>query len=408
MHNVYRTIFAAGFLVLFLSIAPSALRGMLPTLDERHGVAHTLQETIKRAAQQYKTRGALQYQQRHTERTLEEQRERFEELSLHEPEVARQLLHFEQVFSKAESAFGFDPRNREDLAAFAREARASLSRVMRSAYTDDVDTHALLALLNPHQALDAVLTTGDSVSHWISVLRSLSSLQEAIDVYANLEGLHTDMALEIAKLEENISLSENALSRSGGQIEENRRIMAEVHSSVLRLQSELARIDARLREKAMRALIEKGLAPPVDTKDPETWKSFTPTFSWPAYGTISAGFHDAGYVRVFGVAHEGVDIVVPQESPVFSAADGIVFLVRDGGETGYTYVLIGHRGGYATLYGHLSSVSIQPGQEVTAGQQIGLSGGQPGTYGAGPMTTGAHLHFEVIQGGKNVDPMSVL
>jgi murein DD-endopeptidase MepM/ murein hydrolase activator NlpD len=108
------------------------------------------------------------------------------------------------------------------------------------------------------------------------------------------------------------------------------------------------------------------------------------------------------------VPHYGIDIVVGENTPVRSAAEGVVFLVRDGGDTGYTYVLIGHRGGMATLYGHLRLVNVATGQDVSAGQVIGLSGGKPGTPGAGPLTTAPHLHFEVIQNGSNVDPRTVL
>ena len=114
------------------------------------------------------------------------------------------------------------------------------------------------------------------------------------------------------------------------------------------------------------------------------------------------------YRGFFGVDHQGVDIVVPQGTPVRAAADGVVFLARDGGQTGYSYVLVGHRGGTATLYGHLSQISVVTGQDINHGQVLGLSGGTPGTYGAGPMTTGAHLHLEVIQKGTHVDPLLLL
>ncbi len=106
--------------------------------------------------------------------------------------------------------------------------------------------------------------------------------------------------------------------------------------------------------------------------------------------------------------HQGIDIGVPQGTDVMAAADGVVFLARDGGATGFSYILIGHRDGYATLYGHLSSFAVATGQDVRRGQLIGESGGQPGTHGAGPMTTGAHLHFEMLKNGVHVDPLTVL
>jgi murein DD-endopeptidase MepM/ murein hydrolase activator NlpD len=170
----------------------------------------------------------------------------------------------------------------------------------------------------------------------------------------------------------------------------------------------LQRIDARLRARTERDLISKGLlgAKPGERSDGRVRGKTS--FVWPLTGRISAGFYDEGYKRYFGVAHKGIDIVTRQGTPVFASSDGIVFLARYGGATGYSYVLLGHTNGYATLYGHLSAINITTGQLVSAGQQLGSSGGTPGTNGAGPMTTGAHLHFEVIQEGRHVNPLSVL
>jgi murein DD-endopeptidase MepM/ murein hydrolase activator NlpD len=202
----------------------------------------------------------------------------------------------------------------------------------------------------------------------------------------------------------NMTEAEHSMALSEERIARNREIMAEVHAQVLRLQGELARIDARLREKAERDLIRLGL---LDTGVAQHGSTGT-QFNWPVYGSVSAGFHNSAYQKNFGVPHEGADIVVAQGTPVASAADGVVFTVRDGGATGYSYILIGHRDGYATLYGHLSVLSVKAGQEVSKGAIIGLSGGTPGTRGAGPMTTGPHLHFELIKGGVNIDPLGVL
>ncbi len=132
------------------------------------------------------------------------------------------------------------------------------------------------------------------------------------------------------------------------------------------------------------------------------------SFLWPVIGPITAYFFDPTYAKVFGVPHRAIDIAVPQGTPVKAAASGVVYHVKLGGATGYTYVLLGHLNGYASLYGHLSSVSVKEGSIVNAGQIIGYSGGKPGTAGAGKMTTGSHLHFEIMRGSERVDPRTLL
>lgn len=133
-----------------------------------------------------------------------------------------------------------------------------------------------------------------------------------------------------------------------------------------------------------------------------------PLFLWPVNGVITAGYFDISYEAVFGVPHRAIDIAVPQATPVRSISDGVVFAYKDGGKTGYSYVLIGHRNGYASLYGHVSTAFVKAGDRVSAGQMIALSGGKPGTHGAGYMTTGAHLHLEITKDGAHVNPTSVL
>jgi murein DD-endopeptidase MepM/ murein hydrolase activator NlpD len=198
-----------------------------------------------------------------------------------------------------------------------------------------------------------------------------------------------------------------SLQLSDAELQEIQRETAEVQSEVLKMQGELAQIDARLKVRAERALIQKGLL----SDRPDRFKQQSAAggrFAWPAHGPVSAGFHDAAYQKFFRVPHQGMDIVVPQGTPVSSAADGVVFLARDGGATGFSYILIGHRDGYATLYGHLSSFAVHTGDYVTQGQIIGYSGGRPGTHGAGPMTTAAHLHFEMLQYGTHLNPRPML
>lgn len=126
----------------------------------------------------------------------------------------------------------------------------------------------------------------------------------------------------------------------------------------------------------------------------------------PALG-LSALFQDESYRKALGVVHNAVDIRIVQGSKVRAAADGVISKVADNGFA-YSYIIIAHPDRMLTLYGHLSEILVEEGQIVRQGQVIGLSGGIPGTKGAGWLTTGAHLHFEVFKNFVHVDPLDFL
>src|SRR3989344_915614 len=130
--------------------------------------------------------------------------------------------------------------------------------------------------------------------------------------------------------------------------------------------------------------------------------------SWPVEPVdgLSAGFMDNEYEMLFGLPHQGIDIPTEQGTEIRSPADGVVEQVVDNG-LGYSYLIMRHQG-VVTLYGHASAFLVSEGATVTAGQTIALSGGQPGSRGAGALTTGPHLHFEVIRNGEHIDPLSLL
>ncbi len=131
--------------------------------------------------------------------------------------------------------------------------------------------------------------------------------------------------------------------------------------------------------------------------------------AWPVppNSGISAFFHDESYKKALGVQHNAVDIRITHGSKVVAAADGIVTKVADNGMA-YSYIIIAHPDNLVTLYGHMSEMMVNDGELVRQGQIIGLSGGTPGTKGAGWLTTGAHLHFEVFKNFQHVDPLDYL
>jgi murein DD-endopeptidase MepM/ murein hydrolase activator NlpD len=131
-------------------------------------------------------------------------------------------------------------------------------------------------------------------------------------------------------------------------------------------------------------------------------------FVWPVDGDITYGFHDPDYPYADYFEHSGVDIEADQGTELLAAADGTVINAYNGGVSGYSYITIKHSDSLKTSYGHVSAIYVSVGERVAQGQIIGLTGGEPGTSGAGAYSNGPHLHFEVLVNNINVDPEDYL
>ena len=98
--------------------------------------------------------------------------------------------------------------------------------------------------------------------------------------------------------------------------------------------------------------------------------------------------------------HKGVDWATATGTPVYASSGGVV--AKAGWGRGYGYVVyINHPDGRQTRYGHLSRVLVSAGQSVSQGQRIALSGNTG-------VSTGPHLHFEILIGGSQVNPLNYL
>lgn len=404
------------------------------TIREKLNAENALHKAVESAKTSYRTRLGLTSKRSWNTRVVEESRKKLREIAKKKREVRLRLaaVHTEiqAMRNDASSLVADQERTRrlfqEELDRFLEFTRALQTRQVASTSTGpaigggivrrfmrgslgdrvaiNLRDHALLAA---REQLILDLRQAEDTSE-LSFERLHTAAGEKAVELVDLETEHRKLQKEYLAMLDTLDSAKQTVDLSESQIQQIKDIVADVHEQVLKLQGELARIDARLQAKAERDLIEKGLRAPRPGSRSDGRIRSAQVFSWPAFGPISAGFHNERYHAFFGVPHEGIDIVIPQSSTVYAAAEGIVFLVRDGGQDGYTYVLIGHRDGYATLYGHLSAVTVEAGDELYKGEAIGLSGGTPGTHGAGPMTTGAHLHFEVIHRGVHIDPREVL
>jgi murein DD-endopeptidase MepM/ murein hydrolase activator NlpD len=120
----------------------------------------------------------------------------------------------------------------------------------------------------------------------------------------------------------------------------------------------------------------------------------------PVHGHLTSGFGDRfhpilGYERF----HAGVDLGAAPGTPIVAAADGKVLSAGWAGGYGQA-VAIAHAGGIETKYGHMSRIAAHAGELVRRGEVIGY-------VGSTGLSTGPHLHFEVMKNGQPVNPLSV-
>jgi len=123
---------------------------------------------------------------------------------------------------------------------------------------------------------------------------------------------------------------------------------------------------------------------------------------WPVDGPIASGFGPRAIEGSYEY-HPGIDIAVPEGTPIRAALSGTVaFTEPEASSGGYgNYTCIDHGGGLSTCYAHQSAFAVSPGEAVQQGEVIGYSGCTG--YCLGP-----HVHFEVRINGEVVDPLGYL
>ena len=194
---------------------------------------------------------------------------------------------------------------------------------------------------------------------------------------------------ELARLNDLYSQSKKALKALEDKKAAYERDVEAYERDQKKLQSEIERV---IREKA-RAEYIGDLEPG--------------TFLWPVPGHYNVS---SGYGARWGTTHRGIDIPAPQGTQITAANSGQVIFVNNtcthnyyktkscGCGSGFgNYCIIDHGGGYTTVYGHATHISVSVGQMVKTGDVIG-------TIGSTGDAQGFHLHFETRIGTDRVDP----
>lgn len=122
-----------------------------------------------------------------------------------------------------------------------------------------------------------------------------------------------------------------------------------------------------------------------------------PTFRWPVRGRVITAYG----ARTNGKSNDGINVAVPEGTPVKAAEDGVVAYAGNELKGYGNLVLVRHSNGYVTAYAHASDVLVKRGDSIKRGQVIAKSG-QSGEAGS------PQLHFEIRKGSTPVDPLNFL
>ncbi|WP_458760935.1 peptidoglycan DD-metalloendopeptidase family protein [Afipia sp. TerB] len=122
-----------------------------------------------------------------------------------------------------------------------------------------------------------------------------------------------------------------------------------------------------------------------------------PSFRWPVRGRVIAAYG----AKTNGKQNDGINVAVPEGTPVKAAEDGVVAYAGNELKGYGNLVLVRHSNGYVTAYAHASELMVKRGDTIKRGQVIAKSG-QSGEVGS------PQLHFEIRKGSSPVDPLQFL
>lgn len=267
----------------------------------------------------------------------------------------------------------------------------------------------------------SVLFKADSFS---DLLSRLSDVQEVMNYDQNVldslrrlrSGIEAKQAYQ-EQLKEEAEEAKADLQSAKASLDNQRK---EANAIVVQLQSDMAAQEKLLKEKENE---EAKIQQEIKKKEKEladrlareaaaaggsssstTWTATTGGYIWPESVskkiTSPMGSRNTG-IPGASTNHKGVDIGgVGTTTTVVAAKAGTVIISKYSSSYG-NYVVISHGPGNTTLYAHMSSRSVSEGATVSQGQAIGVTGNTG-------ISRGAHLHYEITEGGSRVNPLNYL
>ena len=201
-----------------------------------------------------------------------------------------------------------------------------------------------------------------------------------------------ELAAKEAELERTRVQLEQRQAELDGLRDQKASALASIKDHVHELEGDISGLEDRIQAQLQAAQASTTTSDPLPAGPIQ---SAGGGWIWPVDGTLTSPF---GYR--WGRLHAGIDIAVPEGTPLRAAKSGTVAIAAYTGGYG-NYTCIDHGGGISSCYGHQSGYAVSAGDSVSQGDVIGYSGNTGSS-------TGPHLHFEIRVNGQPVDPLGYL
>jgi len=259
---------------------------------------------------------------------------------------------------------------------------------------------------------------GGTVSYWSVLFNAtdFNDLLSRLDAANEIIEYRNGVIEGLSKVQQQISDKKTELE---GQLGEQEAAKEELVAKKAELDTQVSEATALINEiqkdqNAAQAMLDakekeyNRIQQQIKDKEAELAASLGPAtaggYIWPE--TVSKRItspHGSRFHPVYKKwkTHNGVDIGgVGYTTPVLATKAGVVIISQRSSSYGH-YVVISHGTGNTTLYAHMSSRAVKVGDKVTQGQKIGVTGSTG-------VSTGPHLHYEITEGGKRIDPLKYL
>lgn len=333
---------------------------------------------------------------------MEEAERQLEESKAEERSISQQLSYINSQIAAVENELSILERRIQEAEQKIKEAEEELERIQEELDLKIAAFKERLVEIYKNGSLNIaeLITNSKSLTDFLvqmelikriaeKDMEMLEEIEAALEEQEQKKKELEEQKAEVVALKDEVEVQKAELEKKKEEQQQFLASAREERQTIERILEEEEEAHRQVSEMIRRLeLEERGLSttPPSELAWPTPgYTRITSDYGWRTHPILRD--------RRF---HTGIDIAAPMGSTVVAAADGEVVHADWHGGYGKT-VIIMHGGGITTLYAHLSSISVSHGQLIARGERIGGIG----TTG---LSTGPHLHFEVLENGQHTSP----